>query len=113
MFRRVQTLKKCRHITEEHAITKIRCPSCLKLFNTHHAFIAHVESSQKCTLKNSDHFGQALDEFSGGFLTCKVVGHPDLKAEEDGYQVGYIKYESAVPAGWREREESTTIGTML
>jgi uncharacterized C2H2 Zn-finger protein len=102
-----------RHIAEQHAITKIRCPSCLKLFGRHHALIAHVETSEKCNLKHSDKFGQALDEFSGGFLSHKVVAHPDLKAEEDGYEVGYIKYESAVPAGWEERDETTVVGTKL
>ncbi len=82
-------------------------------FGSHHAFIAHVESSGKCALKHSNKFGQALDEFSGGFLSHKIVRHPDLKAEEDGYEVGYIKYESAVPAGWEEREGGTYVGTKL
>ena len=102
-----------RHIADDHAITQIRCPSCLKLFKAHHALIAHVENTQKCKIKHSSKFGEALDEFSGGFLHHKIVGHPDLKADEDGYQVGFVKYESAVPATWEECAETTTIGTKL
>lgn len=102
-----------RHITEMHAITKIRCPSCLKLFRAFHALIAHVESSQKCKIKYSNRFGQALEEFSGGFLTSQVVPHPDLAKDKDNYQVHFIQYSSAVPAGWEERKDGTTIGTDL
>lgn len=112
-FADLQYLTSCRHISTEHAITQIRCPCCLKLFKAHYALIAHVESSDKCNIRNSSKFGQALDEFSGGFLSHEIVPHPDLKAEEDGYQVAMHKYDATVPASFREKVKGTTIGTIV
>jgi hypothetical protein len=50
-------------------------------------------------LKYSQKFGQALDEFSGGFIAHSIESYPDLDAEDDGYEVAYVKYQSTVPSG--------------
>ncbi|KIW03607.1 uncharacterized protein PV09_05360 [Verruconis gallopava] len=101
-----------RHIDKEHMLKKIRCPLCFKVFKSHHALIEHVERSSKCAIKHSRKFGQTLDEFSGGFLSHTIAAHPDLKAEDDGYEVGYVKFKSTVPTGWEKREQ-VTVSTMI
>jgi hypothetical protein len=100
------------HITEEHAIKSIRCPSCLKIFKTYHGLVSHCESiGSRCKLTQTAKFGQAVDLFSGGFLAASIVERPDINVEEDGFRAGYMKYEVTVPQGFVKKEqEGTTIG---
>jgi hypothetical protein len=99
-----------RHISEEHAIQTVRCPSCLKLFKTYTGLIAHFESAgSRCRLKGSEKFGQAIDLFSGGFLAANVERRPDISVAEDGFVVGHMKYEAAVPQDFAQ-QDATTVG---
>ncbi len=58
------------HLTSGiHQGTDHRCLKCLKLFKTTAALVAHMESSsERCKIKDTDHFGQILSVVSGGFL---------------------------------------------
>ncbi|OMP87984.1 hypothetical protein BK809_0008078 [Diplodia seriata] len=105
------------HINTEHGISQQRCPQCLKLFKSTTALVAHCEApTSECGISRSDRFGQAIDQFSGGFLGAKDARRPDftLADREDrfvdkkreakepgsGYKVGMIKYESTLPLDW-------------
>ncbi|KAL1619798.1 hypothetical protein SLS54_006394 [Diplodia seriata] len=105
------------HINTEHGISQQRCPQCLKLFKSTTALVAHCEApTSECGISRSDRFGQAIDQFSGGFLGAKDARRPDftladrqdrfvdkkMKERElgSGYKVGMIKYESTLPLDW-------------
>lgn len=62
-----------RHLTSGiHQGTDHRCIKCLRKFKNIQALIAHMESnSERCRIKDTDHFGQILSVVSGGFLGVK------------------------------------------
>lgn len=107
-----------KHVEDEHKIDRIRCPSCLKIFKSYTALIAHCESaSSSCRIAKSDKLGQMIDEFSGGFLTAKKIARPDNDREIDGTTISYTKFEATTP-GDLEKEienqrEATVVGTDL
>jgi len=59
-----------RHLTSGiHQGTDHRCLKCLRHFKSPAALVAHMESnSERCRIKETDHFGQMLSVVSGGFL---------------------------------------------
>jgi hypothetical protein len=107
-----------KHVEDQHKIDRIRCPSCLKLFKSYTALIAHCESaSSTCRLAKSDKLGQVIDEFSGGFLTAKRVARPDNDKKIDGTIISYAKFEATTPAEFQKEIEDqknvTVVGTDL
>ena len=107
-----------RHVEDQHKIDRIRCPSCLKLFKSYTALIAHCESaSSSCRLAKSDKLGQMIDEFSGGFLTANIVARPDNNREIDGTTISYAKFEVTTPAELQkeieDQREAIVVGTDL
>lgn len=103
------------HINTIHAISQVRCPQCLKLFKSTTALVAHCEApTSQCGISRSDRYGQAIDQFSGGFLGATDARRPDFTDQErkdkigddlklmpgSGFRVGYTKYESTLPADW-------------
>ncbi|OJD30464.1 c2h2 finger domain [Diplodia corticola] len=105
------------HINTIHGISQQRCPQCLKLFRSTTALVAHCEApTSECGISRSDRFGQAIDQFSGGFLGAKDAQRPDFtladrqdryvdkkhdkKERGSGYKIGMIKYESTLPLDW-------------
>ena len=60
------------HMVKDHTVTRICCPVCLKLFKTSWTLVAHAEMPiSKCKLNQTRHFGQLIDELTGGFLNLK------------------------------------------
>ncbi|KAL1961114.1 hypothetical protein VTO42DRAFT_3059 [Malbranchea cinnamomea] len=59
-----------RHIASGvHAAGVVRCPSCFRIFKTHTALVAHIESATtRCYIKESMNFGQLMDDISGGLI---------------------------------------------
>ncbi|KAK0609871.1 Zinc finger protein 560 [Lasiodiplodia hormozganensis] len=105
------------HINTIHGISQQRCPQCLKLFKSTTALVAHCEApASTCGISRSDRYGQAIDQFSGGFLGAKDARRPDFTEAEredkytdktktekhagSGYKIGMIKYESTLPLDW-------------
>ena len=62
-----------RHLTSGvHQGTDHTCLKCLRHFKTAYGLIAHMESnSERCRVKDTEHFGQILSVVSGGFLGVK------------------------------------------
>lgn len=101
-----QNMDLSRHITSIHRITEFRCPSCLRLFKSATALVAHCETaSARCRISGTRKFGQAIDEFSGGFLEVKGKKRPDVNRFDDGFDLGYNKYDASTPVDWDRSEE--------
>lgn len=103
------------HINNIHGISQRRCPHCLKLFKSVTALVAHCEApTSHCGISRSNRYGEAIDQFSGGFLGAKDARRPDITDEErkdrmgddakvvsgSGYKINMIKYESTLPIDW-------------
>ncbi|TID18580.1 hypothetical protein E2P81_ATG06490 [Venturia nashicola] len=102
------------HLESAHPIDQRRCPCCQKWFKTYAGLVSHCEAqNSRCGISYSERFGQAIDEFSGGFLRAEPAARPDLTADKDGYQLGYMKYEASVPHDWEKEAEKTVVGTAL
>lgn len=72
-------------LSPTHTGGKTRCPYCLKIFKSTTALVQHAESATtRCKLRESAHFGEAMDAFTGGLI------------ETHGYNPdGSIKYRAA------------------
>ncbi len=81
---------------------QVRCPACLKLFKTTAALVAHCEAPNgRCKIATTNQFGQAIDEFSGGFLNAYETMRPD---DSD---VTFVKYEAWTPPDWNDKAQTT------
>lgn len=71
-----------------HRAAREQCPGCLRRFNGAAALVQHMESaSERCRIKESRHFGNAMTIVSGGYLA--VTGfHSDgtVKLEDPNVQ---------------------------
>ncbi|KAF2278798.1 uncharacterized protein EI97DRAFT_431044 [Westerdykella ornata] len=115
------------HIISDHRIIRMRCPSCLKLFQSCSALVGHCASSTtKCRIRKADNFGTFLDRLTGGFLGVEEEIRPDHKDQQytfvvenpytkqpEKYQptvATYLKYTSTKPAAFKEPESTIIIG---
>jgi hypothetical protein len=117
-----------RHILNDHRITRMKCPSCLKYFKSCTALMCHCESrGSRCQINKADNFSIFLDKLTGGFLSVQEKTRPEflhnpavnVKNIETGkfepYQpptASYLQYEATKPADWKEKTASLTIGGM-
>ncbi|QDS75951.1 hypothetical protein FKW77_003314 [Venturia effusa] len=102
------------HLETVHPIDQRRCPRCQKWFKSYTALISHCEApNSRCGISYTSKYGQAIDEFSGGFLKAETAVRPDLDLEKDGYRLAYMKYEASVPHDWEKEVDKTVIGTEL
>jgi hypothetical protein len=103
---------------DEHRISKMRCPVCLKHYKSCAALVSHCESrGSKCFINKTENFATFLDRITGGFLgvrerirpefinnpTVMVVNPETGKLEK--YQpptATYLQYEVTKPADWKE-----------
>ena len=115
-----------RHILEDHRITRVNCPSCLKYFKSVTALVCHCESrGSKCQISKADDFSLFLDKLTGGFLTVEEKTRPDflnnptvtVKNAETGKlenytppTASYLQYSVTKPSDWKERAKTVTIG---
>ena len=87
-------------------MSDVRCPSCLKLFKSSTALVAHCESPlSRCHISKSNKYGQVIDELSGGFLGARHIIRPEVDVKNDNHIVGYNQYESTKPPDWKEPGE--------
>ncbi|KAH7132534.1 hypothetical protein B0J11DRAFT_601147, partial [Dendryphion nanum] len=114
------------HIRYEHRITRMRCPTCLKQFNSATALVSHCEShASKCPINQSDDFGTFLDRLTGGFLSVKEKIRPDhmhnpavlvrnpITRRLEPYhppQASYLQYTVTKPPDYKEPRKTTEIG---
>ncbi len=57
-----------------HRASREQCPGCLRRFGSAAALVQHMESaSERCRIKESRHFPNAMTIVSGGYLT--VTGY--------------------------------------
>ena len=93
------------HLINAHVKTKERCPLCLKIFQTAHAFISHAESGGKCKVKDTTYFDKFLNDITGGFLQAEQVHQPKVyktsstaaKGDEVVDGVMSTRFEAALP----------------
>ncbi|KAK4960754.1 hypothetical protein LTR28_004959 [Elasticomyces elasticus] len=77
------------HLQHHHALQRPQCPSCMRIFGSTAALVAHAESaSARCRIRRADCFAKAIEGISGGFLDARRVRVPVLGVregeEEDG-----------------------------
>ncbi|KAF2838266.1 hypothetical protein M501DRAFT_935693 [Patellaria atrata CBS 101060] len=102
------------HVNENHQIKDWRCPCCLKLFKSVSSLISHCESPvARCELSNKKNFGQAIDEFTGGFLSARRELRPDI-TEHDirnlDLRVTWNKFTSSKPIDWKGPKKDVVVG---
>lgn len=107
-----------KHINGDHRLTRMKCPMCLKFFNSVTALMAHCESrGAKCQINKADNFNIFLDRMSGGFLSVNEKVRPDhlnnprvwLTDPETGRMehykppvASYLQYMVTKPPDWKE-----------
>jgi hypothetical protein len=107
-----------KHILGEHRITRMKCPKCLKYFNSATALMAHCESqAARCQINKAEDFNIFLDRLSGGFLGVEEKIRPDhlntrnvlLRNDESGHMemykplvANYLEYKVTTPPDWKE-----------
>ena len=107
-----------KHINSDHRLTRMKCPSCLKYFNSVTALMAHCESrGAKCQINKADNFNIFLDRLSGGFLGVDEKIRPDhlnnptvmtTNAETGRLEpyrppvASYLQYMVTKPPDWKE-----------
>lgn len=106
---------------DEHRISKMKCPYCLKHYKSATALVAHCESrGSRCQINKADDFGTFLDRLTGGFLGVEekvrpdhlynptvVVANPETGRLEK-YRpptATYLQYSVTKPVDWKERED--------
>jgi hypothetical protein len=115
-----------RHIMNDHRITRMKCPMCLKYFKSATALMAHCESrGARCEINKAEDFNIFLDRISGGFLGVEEKIRPDhlnnpsvlITNEETGrierYNppvASYLQYTVTKPPDWKEPVRTKVIG---
>ncbi|KAJ4993228.1 C2H2 type zinc finger protein [Stagonosporopsis vannaccii] len=111
-----------RHINSNHRLTRMKCPTCLKYFQSTTALIAHCESrGAKCQINRTENFNIFLDRMSGGFLGVNEEVRPDhlnnpsfmMTDPETGRMAPYkppvahyLQYTVTKPPDWKEPTRS-------
>ncbi|KAF3039260.1 hypothetical protein E8E11_005904 [Didymella keratinophila] len=107
-----------KHINSDHRMTRMKCPSCLKYFQSATALMAHCESrGSKCQVNKADNYNIFLDRASGGFLGVNEHVRPDhinnptvmLTNPDTGRMerykppvATYLQYQVTTPPDWKE-----------
>lgn len=107
-----------KHINSEHRLTRMKCPRCLKYFQSATALIAHCESrGARCEINKVDSFSVFLDRMSGGFLGVVEKVRPDhlnnptvmltdaATGRVERYRppvASYLQYTVTKPPDWKE-----------
>ncbi|KAF1836292.1 hypothetical protein BDW02DRAFT_616512 [Decorospora gaudefroyi] len=107
-----------RHILKDHRVTRMKCPRCLKYFQSSTALMAHCEShGSRCQINKAEDFNIFLDRLSGGFLGVEEKVRPDhlnngevmVKNPDTGHMemyrpvvARYLQYRVTTPPGWKK-----------
>ncbi|KAI7707457.1 hypothetical protein KC353_g11625 [Hortaea werneckii] len=94
------------HLSWAHLRTNFSCTTCLKRFGSATALVAHIESTQRCRIKDSSNYHMLLDFISGGFLEAMKVRQPSIinpersvirAGQQPANGVMTMKYSSKMP----------------
>jgi hypothetical protein len=115
-----------KHIMNDHRITLIKCPMCLKSYTTVGGLMAHCESrGANCCINKADDYNIFLDRITGGFLGVVEQTHPEhlnnptvlITNQETGRiekftppVAMYLQYYVTKPPDWKEPIKATAIG---
>ncbi|KAF2126792.1 hypothetical protein P153DRAFT_321511, partial [Dothidotthia symphoricarpi CBS 119687] len=107
-----------KHIMNDHRITRMKCPMCLKYFRSATALMSHCESrGARCQINKADDYNMFLDRLSGGFLGVDEKTRPDhlnnpvslIQNPDTGRMekykpptATYLQYEVTTPPDWKE-----------
>jgi hypothetical protein len=113
----------------DHRITRMKCPTCLKYFQSATALIAHCESrGARCEINKAENYNIFLDRISGGFLGVEEKIRPDhlnnpsvliANKETDRMEryalpvASYLQYMVTKPPDWKEPVDVKVIGGIL
>ena len=62
----------------DHRISRMKCPSCLKYFKSAFQLVAHCDAPNgRCQISKADDYNIFLDRVTGGFLSVKEKIRPD------------------------------------
>jgi len=102
----------------DHRITRMKCPSCLKYFKSATQLMAHCEApNSRCKISQAENYNIFLDRLSGGFLGVEEKVRPDhlntpsvlITNEETGRMerynppvAKYLEYNVTTPPDWKE-----------
>ncbi|TKX20984.1 C2H2 type zinc finger domain-containing protein 9 [Elsinoe australis] len=114
------------HLRYTHVMTRNKCPTCLKTFETVTGLVRHFEASvrgSRCWIATTRQFAQVLCEVTGGFLDVTDVGRREGENKLAGYvrdrdgsvvkvegEVGSAggvmekRFDAATPEGFEERK---------
>lgn len=111
---------------DDHRITRMKCPMCLKYFKSATTLMAHCESrGAKCQINKAEDFNIFLDRLSGGFLAVEEKTRPDhlnnpsvLVTNDDTGRIerfeplvaSYLQYKVTKPPDWKEPVATKVIG---
>jgi hypothetical protein len=114
-----------KHIMNDHRITRMKCPMCLKYFSSAFALMAHCESrGAKCQINKADDFNIFLDRLSGGFLGVEEKTRPDhldnptvmIRNADSGRMekykppvASYLQYMVTKPPDWKEPVKTAAV----
>lgn len=118
------------HISSEHRLIRMKCPSCLKYFDSTTALVAHCESrGSKCPINKANEYNIFLDKISGGFLGVNEKVRPDhlsnphtmitdpITGRSDLYKppvASYLQYTVTTPPDWKKPiKVAAQIGTVM
>jgi hypothetical protein len=115
-----------KHIMNDHRVTRIKCPMCLKSYPTVGSLIAHCESrGMNCQINKADDYNIFLDRITGGFLGVREQIHPEHLNNPTvlitNQQTGriekftppvaiYLQYYVTTPPDWKEPVKATVVG---
>ncbi|KAI7160201.1 hypothetical protein KC352_g26994, partial [Hortaea werneckii] len=94
------------HLSWAHLRTNFSCTTCFKRFVSATALVAHIESTQRCRVKDSSNYHVLLDSISGGFLEATKVRQPSIinpersvirAGQQPANGVMTMKYSSKMP----------------
>ena len=110
----------------DHRITRMKCPSCLKYYKSARDLIAHCEArGARCEINKAENYNIFLDRISGGFLGVEEKVRPDhlnnpsvlLHVDETGRMeryippvASYLQYVVTKPPDWKEPVGVKVIG---
>lgn len=116
------SLEITNHILVQHDLEKPQCPCCLKYFRSIHQLVAHVESSEKCSIRKSKKFTPWLSSITGGFLSAETrlrsdvafrieIEREDGTMQEKKLKMAYTQYQGTVPEEMERVQEENEVSS--
>ena len=85
------------HLREyDHTRQLLQCRGCQDRFPTSAALMSHIETTERCGIRRSEHLHAAVNELSGGLLSVETVASSTQVLSHDGQGVIKLVVRSAL-----------------